>query len=429
MKKNIKNISTPIIATSLATIGFVSYKILKKKYPQKIDNVNENIKNSLNNLKIKTKQENQQYNKNNFDKTHKNKHIFNNINIPNNQDNLNNYNVDNKNSISNNEKIKNDKNLNNNIDTKENITFTAINVDNNITLTNYTSFEQETPNLEKSLNNEQINSQLIDSQQDDNKNKEFEQQNINANENELIQHLEPEELKEIDDFFKSIAEEQQIKQNEEEKIENSQHTFNQNINEILLPDNYIEDEIRYQLCLSNQQPITKELLQKLERIDFFEIDDYDIDVYCDFLAKYTNIKSIVIDALNPTKYNSIEQNEQKHCLKNISPLTRLKSLQEISFNWGIENIDFNYISSLTSLKKLEIKFGMLKDINFISNLKNLEHLEIMISNNVTDLSPLLTLSNLKNIYIYTNTKLDVAPLKNIKSLQNIYINGESITVF
>ena len=138
MKKNIKNISTPIIATSLATIGFVSYKILKKKYPQKIDNVNENIKNSLNNLKIKTKQENQQYNKNNFDKTHKNKHTFNNINIPNNQDNLNNYNVDNKNSISNNEKIKNDKNLNNNIDTKENITFTAINVDNNITLTNYT---------------------------------------------------------------------------------------------------------------------------------------------------------------------------------------------------------------------------------------------------------------------------------------------------
>lgn len=418
MKKYIKNVSAPIIATSLATIGFASYKILKKKYPQKVDNVNKNIKNTLNNFKIKNKQKTISHNDNHFykdydnisisTKTNKNITTGNNINKNNclSQNNI----------ISDNKNLKNNQNVdnqNNNIDTQQSITFTAINVDNNITFTDATTFKEEISPLQSV--DEQIHTQP--------------KEHTNCINNETIQHLEPEELKEIDDFFKSIAEEE-TKQHQKEEIENLQNTFNQNINEILLPDNYIEDEIRYQLCLSNKEPITKETLQKLERIDFFEIDDYDIDIYCDFLEKYTNIKSIVIDSLNATKYNTIvEQNQQKHCLKNISPLTKLKSLQELSFNWGIENIDFNCISSLTNLKKLEIKFGMLKNIDFISNLKSLEHLEIMISNNVTDLSPLLTLSNLKNLYIYTNIKLDISSLKNIKSLQNIYINGESINIF
>ena len=47
MNKNNKEVKAAIIVTSLTTIGIISYKILKKKYPNKINNFNDYIKNNL----------------------------------------------------------------------------------------------------------------------------------------------------------------------------------------------------------------------------------------------------------------------------------------------------------------------------------------------------------------------------------------------
>ena len=210
--------------------------------------------------------------------------------------------------------------------------------------------------------------------------------------------------------------------NLDELVENDNET-------IIIPDSYIEQEIRYQLCLNSDDIITKSILKKLERIEFFEINDNDMLYYCDFLNEYTNIKCIVIDSLNPLKYgNNTENSTSKYCLKNISPLNKLSYLEELSFNWGIENIDFSSLNNLPNLKKLEIKFGMLNDISFISNLKNLEYLEIMLSNNITDLSPIINLPNLNRLYLYSNKKIDTEILKNIENLKYAYINGESINI-
>ncbi len=336
MKKNNKHIKGSIIATSLATIGFVSYKVLKKKYPNKFENINNYIKENINNIKSVVKKDEEKIS----------------------------------------DQIENDNFKNNNIPYNHN------NKTSGIYQTNIINDNKD--NINSSLNNENN----------------------------------------IDITFSNFNE--KIKEELQEHFDNNMCEDDKSV---IMPDDYIEDEIRYQLCLSNKEVITRSVLKKLERIDFFEIDDNDLDLYCHFLNEYTNIKSIVIDALNPLKYdNNIQNSDYNHCLKNISPINNLEYLEELSFNWGIENIDFSSLTNLKKLKKLEIKFGMLNDISFISNLTSLEHLEIMISNNVKDLSSLKNLSNLRMLHIYTNIKLDIDILKNIKNLEKVYINGESINI-
>lgn len=199
---------------------------------------------------------------------------------------------------------------------------------------------------------------------------------------------------------------------------------NQDIN---FPDDYLEDEIRYQLCLSNNEKIELTTLKRLERIDFFELDNRELDIYCSFLAKYTNIKSIVIDALNPLKYGG-DISETNISLTDISPLTKLCSLEELSFNWGISYIDFSILNKIKTLKKLEIKFGMVEDISFLQDMQNLEYLEIMLSSQIKDISNILNLNKLETLYLYSNININIEDVKNMTSLKYLYLNGESISL-
>ena len=52
----------------------------------------------------------------------------------------------------------------------------------------------------------------------------------------------------------------------------------------------------------------------------------------------------------------------------------------------------------------------------------------MLSNNITDLSPIINLPNLNRLYLYSNKKIDTEILKNIENLKYAYINGESINI-
>ncbi len=380
MKSNKKGITTSIIATSLATIGFVSYKVLKNKYPDKFENFNKYLKEHINKK----------------DKIVDEKSINISIKEYNNKETT----IDNNSS---------DKAILYNNDNAKQVPYendSSANTDENIIIAeDIKNYLDEQPNPE---NNIQSN---------------LEQQTKFEN---VEQNNIEEQIKSTQDIEKYLNEEIKAKEDIQKHLD---ELIKNDTEDIIIPDNYIEDEIRYQLCLTNKEEITKNTLKKLERIDFFEIDDNDIKIYCDFLKKYTNIKSIVIDSLNPLKYDGkIEKDSSKHCLRDISPLNSLTSLTELSFNWGVENIDFSSLKDLNNLKKLEIKFGMLDNLDFISNLTNLEHLEIMLSNNVTDLTAITSLQKLKRLYLYTNKKLDTQILKNIKTLKYVYINGESINI-
>ena len=367
MKKNQKGFITSILAISLTTIGFVSYKFLKSKYPDKFNNFNDSSKNDL------------LYKKDNDIDLEVQEKIF-------------------KKNISKEITKKQKEAINTSSTNDINSFHTSTNQDTNIPIDFNINLKEE-PNNPISSDND-LQEDPINTISSDNDLQE-ESNNFISSDNDL---------------------QEESNNNLDELVENDNET-------IIMPDSYIEQEIRYQLCLNSDDRITKSILKKLGRIEFFEINDNDMLHYCEFLREYTNIKCIVIDSLNPLKYgNNTENSTSKYCLKNISPLNELPYLEELSFNWGIENIDFSSLNNLPNLKKLEIKFGMLNDISFISNLKNLEYLEIMLSNNITDLSPIINLPNLNRLYLYSNKKIDTEILKNIENLKYAYINGESINI-
>ena len=224
MKKN-KALTTSIIATSLATIGFVSYKIIKDKYPDKIDNFNEYIKNNIlnKNSDLEEKSLNisvSEYNKKN--------------------------NIENKNNIIDNSKKVLD---NNNSDNSK--TFL---IQNNIE-----NIDNSNNNISDNIKNDNIENNISDNI----KNDDIENNIIDTILNNIVENN-------IDTIQTNIMENME----EYETKENEQNSLDKIIENdtILLPDNYIEDEIRYQLCLRNKEPITKNILKKLERIDFFEIN-------------------------------------------------------------------------------------------------------------------------------------------------------------
>lgn len=367
MKKNQKGFITSILAISLTTIVFVSYKFLKSKYPDKFNNFNDSSKNDL------------LYKKDNDVNLEVQEKIF-------------------KKNISKEITKKQKEAINTSSTNDINSFHTSTNQDTNIPIDFNINLKEEPNNPISSDNDLQEESNNFISSNND-----LQEDPINtiSSDNDL---------------------QEESNNNLDELVENDNET-------IIMPDSYIEQEIRYQLCLNSDDRITKSILKKLGRIEFFEINDNDMLYYCEFLREYTNIKCIVIDSLNPLKYgNNTENSTSKYCLKNISPLNELPYLEELSFNWGIENIDFSSLNNLPNLKKLEIKFGMLNDISFISNLKNLEYLEIMLSNNITDLSPIINLPNLNRLYLYSNKKIDTEILKNIENLKYAYINGESINI-
>ncbi|MBS5793441.1 MAG: hypothetical protein KIC92_01620 [Clostridiales bacterium] len=384
MKKNQKGLITSILAISLTTIGFVSYKFLKSKYPDKFNNLKDNDVD----LEVQEKNLKKSISK---EITEKQKEAINNIST----NDINGF-------------------------------HTGVNEDTNIPIVSNINLKEEPNNFissDDNLQEDYINTISSDnSLQEDPNNTISSDTSLQEDPNNTISS----DTSLQEDSNNTISSDDDLQEdsnnNLDELVENDNET-------IIMPDSYIEQEIRYQLCLNSDDIITKSILKKLERIEFFEINDNDMLYYCDFLNEYTNIKCIVIDSLNPLKYgNNTENSTSKYCLKNISPLNKLSYLEELSFNWGIENIDFSSLNNLPNLKKLEIKFGMLNDISFISNLKNLEYLEIMLSNNITDLSPIINLPNLNRLYLYSNKKIDTQILKNIENLKYAYINGESINI-
>ena len=85
---------------------------------------------------------------------------------------------------------------------------------------------------------------------------------------------------------------------------------------------------------------------------------------------------------------------------------------------SLDLTDISQLASLTNLKKLNISNNMINDISVLSNLTNLEELYID-SNLITDISPLSSLTNLKILDIGTNNIQDISPIGNITSLQEL----------
>ena len=98
----------------------------------------------------------------------------------------------------------------------------------------------------------------------------------------------------------------------------------------------------------------------------------------------------------------------------------LQGLKELdATDYGIRSLDG--IQACENLTELTLWFNDITDITPLSNLKQLKYLDLD-NNNVADLSPLAKLAHLETLYASYNPITDLSPLSGISTLQLLFID-------
>jgi len=89
--------------------------------------------------------------------------------------------------------------------------------------------------------------------------------------------------------------------------------------------------------------------------------------------------------------------------------------------------DISSIEGLKNLKELNLNHTKVNDINPIKDLVNLEYLGLT-HTKVNDISPVKGLVNLEELYLDGNTQVsDISPVKDLKNLKVLYLNNTSVS--
>jgi len=88
--------------------------------------------------------------------------------------------------------------------------------------------------------------------------------------------------------------------------------------------------------------------------------------------------------------------------------------------------DLSPLSSLTNLQRLDLKFNNISDLSPLSSLTNLEVLSLKI-NNISDLSPLAGLTNLEYLDLGNNNISDISPMSGLTNLEYLSLVMNNIS--
>ena len=103
----------------------------------------------------------------------------------------------------------------------------------------------------------------------------------------------------------------------------------------------------------------------------------------------------------------------------------VKSITELDLSNGGDISDISALGYLTNLKKLHLFENSISDISVLSTLTNLTELS-MFSNRISDISVLGNLTNLTELDLRNNQISDVSVLRNLTNLKSLYLSGNQI---
>jgi Leucine-rich repeat (LRR) protein len=103
----------------------------------------------------------------------------------------------------------------------------------------------------------------------------------------------------------------------------------------------------------------------------------------------------------------------------------LKSLTYLNLEGNEKLKDFSFISYLTNLTNLSLRFCNIKDIPQLQDLVNLQVLDLK-WNKIKDISALKELNILQELNLQDNQVTDISPLLSLKKLQKINLSGNKI---
>lgn len=110
----------------------------------------------------------------------------------------------------------------------------------------------------------------------------------------------------------------------------------------------------------------------------------------------------------------------------ISGISELTNLENLSVNFPIKSEDKDLLSKLSNLKRLNIENVNIENTLDISNLVQLEHLDL-INCSVNDLSFLQELTNLRSLLLDQNSINDLSPIRDLTELSALYLRSNNIT--
>ncbi len=93
---------------------------------------------------------------------------------------------------------------------------------------------------------------------------------------------------------------------------------------------------------------------------------------------------------------------------------------------GQEVSDLSPLASLTNLDRLYLIDTRVSDLSPLASLTNLGYLGLS-GTDVSDLSPLASLSNLRRLFLNGTVVSDLSPLASLTNLRRLFLNGTKVT--
>ena len=162
-----------------------------------------------------------------------------------------------------------------------------------------------------------------------------------------------------------------------------------------VPDTNLREAIRQTLALPAGNPLTRQDMLKLERLDNKSTEKRGIADLTG-LEHATNLKEI-----------SLNQNR----ITDLSPLSNLIQLEYLTA-WGNPISDLSPLAHLTQLQTLDLGGCQISDITQLSNLVRLTYANLR-DNRIIDITPLAGLTRLKELRINDNRIIDFSPLEGL----------------
>lgn len=116
--------------------------------------------------------------------------------------------------------------------------------------------------------------------------------------------------------------------------------------------------------------------------------------------------------------------DKKDHMENWEQLTKLLKLKELGI-FAYEIKDYTWLGKCKSLESIWLNDNDVTDLSFVRHLENLKDFTAM-SNYITDITPLAGLKNLEALTLYDNQIKDVAPLMSLTALRILDLRSNGI---
>ena len=200
----------------------------------------------------------------------------------------------------------------------------------------------------------------------------------------------------------------------------------------IIPDPYLAQAVRTALNLTNIQPITKQVMQRLSILHSQnnQISDLTGLEYATQLRElwlaHGQIRDIspLIGLTQLTTLHLQTNSLDESPLSDISPLADLTQLTSLII--GSSQIrDISPLAGLKQLTRLNLQANEIRDISPLAGLTQLETLWL-VYNEIHDITPLANLTKLSRLGLYSNQIRDITPLANLTELETLSLASNPI---